>query len=61
MTAQKPNTNSLYSLSTTKLGTVATNPANAAPAPRDTKSAGKAQHTNVPELVNSDNQALHLV
>lgn len=35
-------------------GTAVTKPASAAPAPSATKSAGRAQQTNVPVLVKSD-------
>ena len=57
MTSMKPatpNTQALCSDSQTICGNIPTKPANAAPAPKETRSAGRAQQISVPPLVNSD-------
>lgn len=56
-----PNTNGLCSLSQTICGNMDTTEDKAAPAPRATNKAGKAQQINVLELVSKDNTLLSRV
>src|SRR3954452_13132563 len=51
MIAATPKTRSLCSLNQISCGTAEIKPTNTAPAPRDTITAGRTQHTRVAELV----------